>query len=128
MHQLTKLDADILAFICEKEFVTLDDVKQRFPKIETTEYRIQLMSEASDALIYPERTYWQDEISQFRHRDTGRYGLTPDGEKALEDYQYEHKTNQRELWLKSVWLPMLVALGTALLTMALPRWLLPLIR
>ena len=128
MHQLTKLDADILAFIREKEFVTLDDVKQRFPKMGTTEYRIQLMSEASGALIYPERTYWQDEIGQLLHDDTGRYGLTPDGEKALEDYQYEHKTNQRELWLKSVWLPMLVALGTALLTMALPRWLSPLIQ
>lgn len=128
MHQLTKLDADILAFIRGKEFVTLDDVQRRFPKVETTEHRIQLMSEAPDALVCPERTYWQDEIGQLLHSDTGRYSLTPDGEKALEDYQYEHKTNQRELWLKSVWLPMLVALGTALLTMALTRWLSPLIQ
>lgn len=123
MHQLTKLDADILAFIREKEFVTLDDVKQRFPKIETTEYRIQLMSEASDALIYPERTYWQDEISQFRHRDTGRYGLTPDGEKALEDYQYEHRLRDRELWIKNAWLPLLTTVAFNLIKAGI-EWLL----
>lgn len=128
MHQLTKLDADILAFIRKREFVTLDDVQKRFPKVETAERRIQLMSKTPDALICPERTYWQDEIGQLLHDDTGRYSLTPDGDKALEDYRYEHKTNQRELWLKSVWLPMLVALGTALLTMALTRWLSPLIQ
>lgn len=123
MHQLTKLDADILAFIREKEFVTLDDVKQRFPKIETTEYRIQLMSEASDALVCPERAYWQDEISQFRHHDTGRYSLTPDGEKALEDYQYEHKTNQRELWIKNAWLPLLTTVAFNLIKAGI-EWLL----
>ena len=123
MHQLTKLDADILAFVREKEFVTLDDVKRRFPKIETTEYRIQLMSDASDALIYPERTYWQDEISQFRHRDTGRYGLTPDGEKALEDYQYEHRLRDRELWIKNAWLPLLTTVAFNLIKAGI-EWLL----
>ena len=123
MHQLTKLDADILAFIREKEFVTLDDVKQRFPKMETTEYRIQLMSEASDALIYPERTYWQDEIGQLLHDDTGRYGLTPDGEKALEDYQYEHRLRDRELWIKNAWLPLLTTVAFNLIKAGI-EWLL----
>ena len=128
MHQLTRLDADILAFIRKNKSVTLSDVRQRFPKVETTEHRIQLMAKGSHALIWPERIHIQDEIGQFIPSITGRYSLTPDGEKALEDYRYEHKTNRRELWLKSVWLPMLVALGTALLTMALTRWLSPLIQ
>lgn len=123
MHQLTKLDADILAFIREKEFVTLDDVKQRFPKMETTEYRIQLMSEASGALIYPERTYWQDEIGQLLHDDTGRYGLTPDGEKALKDYQYEHRLRDRELWIKNAWLPLLTTVAFNLIKAGI-EWLL----
>lgn len=123
MHQLTKLDADILAFIRKREFVTLNDVQRRFPKVETTEYRIQLMSETSDALIYPERTYWQDEISQFRHHDTGRYGLTPDGEKALEDYQYEHRLRDRELWIKNAWLPLLTTVAFNLIKAGI-EWLL----
>lgn len=128
MHQLTKLDADILAFIREKEFATLDDIQNRFPKISTIPHRIRLLTTTPNALVMQQRIYRQDEIGQFVSTGTGRYSLTPDGEKALEDYQYEHKTNRRELWLKSVWLPMLVALGTALLTMALTRWLSPLIQ
>lgn len=128
MDQLTKLDADILAFVREKEFVTLDDIQKRFPKIATISHRIRLLTTMPNAPVMQQRIYRQDEIGQFISTGTGRYGLTPDGEKALEDYQHEHKTNRRELWLKSVWLPMLVALGTALLTMALTRWLSPLIR
>lgn len=128
MDQLTKLDADILAFVREREFVTLDDIQKRFPKIATISHRIRLLTTMPNAPVMQQRIYRQDEIGQFISTGTGRYSLTQDGEKALEDYQYEHKTNQRELWLKSVWLPMLVALGTALLTMALTRWLSPLIQ
>lgn len=123
MHQLTKLDADILAFIRGKEFVTLDDVQRRFPKVETTEHRIQLMSEAPDALVCPERTYWQDEIGQLLHSDTGRYSLTPDGEKALEDYQYEHRLRDRELWIKNAWLPLLTTVAFNLIKAGI-EWLL----
>lgn len=123
MHQVTKLDADILAFIREKEFVTLDDVQKRFPKVETTEHRIQLMSKTPDALICPERTYWQDEIGQLLHSDTGRYSLTPDGEKALEDYQYEHRLRDRELWIKNAWLPLLTTVAFNLIKAGI-EWLL----
>ena len=123
MHQITKLDADILAFIRGKEFVTLDDVQRRFPKVETTEHRMQLMSEAPDALVCPERTYWQDEIGQLLHDDTGRYSLTPDGEKALEDYQYEHRLRDRELWIKNAWLPLLTTVAFNLIKAGI-EWLL----
>lgn len=123
MDQLTKLDADILAFIRGKEFVTLDDVQRRFPKVETTEHRIQLMSEAPDALVCPERTYWQDEIGQLLHSDTGRYSLTPDGEKALEDYQHEHRLRDRELWIKNAWLPLLTTVAFNLIKAGI-EWLL----
>ena len=123
MHQLTKLDADILAFIREKEFVTLDDVQKRFPKVETAEHRIQLMAKGSHALIWPERICTQDEIGQFIPSLTGRYSLTLDGEKALEDYQYEHRLRDRELWIKNAWLPLLTTVAFNLIKAGI-EWLL----
>lgn len=123
MHQLTKLDADILAFIREREFVTLDDVQNRFPMISTIPHRIRLLTTMPNALVIQQRIYRQDEIGQFVSTGTGRYSLTPDGEKALEDYQYEHRLRDRELWIKNAWLPLLTTVAFNLIKAGI-EWLL----
>lgn len=123
MHQLTKLDADILAFIRKREFVTLDDIQNRFPKISTIPHRIRLLTTMPNALVIQQRIYRQDEIGQFVSTGTGRYSLTPDGEKALEDYQYEHRLRDRELWIKNAWLPLLTTVAFNLIKAGI-EWLL----
>lgn len=123
MHQLTKLDADILAFIRGKEFVTLDDIQKRFPKIATISHRIRLLTTMPNAPVMQQRIYRQDEIGQFISTGTGRYSLTQDGEKALEDYQYEHRLRNRELWIKNAWLPLLTTVAFNLIKAGI-EWLL----
>ncbi len=128
MYQLTEYDARILTFISGAGSATIDDVQRRFPSIDSAQHRVRLLSSADCAMLSQDCVYRKSDFGSLCREDLGIYRLTPSGKKALEDFRTERKTHKRELWLKSVWLPMLVAFGTTILTLALKEWLWPLIQ
>lgn len=51
-----------------------------------------------------------------RPKSTNCFRITDFGKKTLEDYFYNRKYENKQLWLKNAWIPIIVAFVTTLLT------------
>ena len=129
MYQLTDNDAQLLAFISTDDNETpVAVMRDKFPNMKALDQRLRTLTSKDVRFLEQGAVYHTPETDGYYREDLGIYTITPQGMQALEDFQRSDKRRRKELWLKSVWLPMLVAFGTTLLTQAAKEWLLPMIQ
>lgn len=123
LTEFSDLDFDILSFIYKNEPISVDKIKDRFPKIENIDYRLEVMSKSEyDDKLYRYIPNTSLIIQKFREEKgkyiaTGIYETTEYGKKSLQDYKSNLKKHKREIWLKYAWIPIIVSFVTTVTTM-----------
>ena len=135
MCELNDIDAAILRCIKTNEPISLKAIEASLPNISAIEFRVKAMcstghytsAKATDNLhFYVEQVFktTRDKYGCLKQEPIDAYRLTALGQKVLQDYDFSTRRKRRELWLKSVWLPILVTLATNLAISGI-KWLLP---
>ena len=124
--QITAGDAEILKYFRKHSPASASDAKKALPDTGAVDHRIAALSKPDVGFLTEDM---DTDLSGTRelHRGLGAYRITPKGEMALDDYLTEQRRHQKELLLKSVWMPILVSIA-ANLTIAGIRQLWPLIQ
>lgn len=125
---LSEIDAKILRYFKKYKCASIEQLKLAFPEIVSMEYRINELSNPKFPTA-PLRQNWKTVTVEFASHTEylGTFRLSPFGEKALQDYDCEQKTEKKKFMLHSVWTPILITLATNLLLSGIKQ-LLPLIR
>ena len=133
ISDLSHMDYRILKFLSNDGTATVEQIAKRLPKGDDVEYRLSVLAkrEYSDM----SHTYIQNSSYIFEkmvekkgtygteYLKTGRYCITPKGIKALQDYLDKRKRDNRLLWMKNAWIPILVSIVINLLIALLqPVW------
>ena len=116
--QITACDAEVLRYLRKHGPAPTADAKKALADVSSAGHRIVALAQPDAALLSEDM---DTDLSATRalHQGLGIYRITPKGEIALDDYLAEQKQHKRELWLKSMWLPIAVSFATALLTLGL---------
>lgn len=124
--QITAGDAEVLKYFRKHSPASASDAEKALPDTGAVEHRIAALTKLDVGLLSEDV---DTDLSGTRelHRSLGVYRITPKGEIALDDYLVERKRHRRELFLKSVWMPILVSIAVNL-TIAGIRQLWPLIQ
>lgn len=124
--QITAGDAEVLKYFRKHSPASASDAEKALPDTGAVEHRIAALAKLDVELLSEDV---DTDLSGTRelHRGLGVYRITPKGEITLDDYLVERKRHRRELFLKSVWMPILVSIA-ANLTIAGIRQLWPLIQ
>ena len=124
--QITAGDAEVLKYFRKHSPASASDAEKALPDTGAVEHRIAALAKLDVELLSEDV---DTDLSGTRelHRGLGVYRITPKGEITLDDYLVERKRHRRELFLKSVWMPILVSIA-ANLTIAGIRELWPLIQ
>lgn len=124
--QITAGDAEVLKYFRRHSPASASDAEKALPDTGAVEYRIAALTKLNVELLSEDV---DTDLSGARelHRGLGVYRITPKGKIALDDYLTEQRRHQKELFLKSVWMPILVSIA-ANLTIAGIRQLWPLIQ
>lgn len=125
-NRITAGDAEVLKYFRKHSPASASDAKKALPDTGAVEHRIAALTKLDVELLSEDV---DTDLSGTRelHRGLGVYRITPKGEIALDDYLAEQKQHRKELFLKSVWMPILVSIA-ANLTIAGIRQLWPLIQ
>lgn len=116
--QIAACDAEVLRYFRKHGPAPISDAKRALADTGSAEYRIVALAKP-DAELLAEEMDTEIEAMCSLHQGLGVYRITPKGEIALDNYLAEQKQHKRELWLKSMWLPIAVSFVTALLTLGL---------
>lgn len=114
MEKLTENDAQILRVVRARGRATADELTEALPKVDAVPLRVEKMAKQEQeyargcARVLPNTSYLVP--------DGDGYVLTDLGRAALQDYDTEKREQWRSTMLKSVWLPLLVAFLTSLIT------------
>lgn len=125
-NRITAGDAEVLKYFREHSPASASDAKKALPDTGAVDHRIAALSKP-DVVFLTEDMDTDLSGTRELHRGLGVYRITPKGEMALDDYLTEQRRHQKELLLKSVWMPILVSIA-ANLTIAGIRQLWPLIQ
>lgn len=137
VENLTQKDYELLSFINKFDSVSKSKIGEHFKnKIDSIDYRLSELS-AIDyngfrpiansnyiAKEYDEITDPNTHITSQISKDS--FHVTDLGKKVLQDYNLKLKLDKRNFWLKSIFVPIIVASVTTILIDVL-KWLLPLI-
>lgn len=125
-NRITAGDAEVLKYFRKHSPASASDAKKALPDTGAVDHRIAALSKPDVGFLTEDM---DTDLSGTRelHRGLGVYRITPKGEMALDDYLTEQRRHQKELLLKSVWMPILVSIS-ANLTIAGIRQLWPLIQ
>lgn len=125
-NRITAGDAEVLKYFRKHSPASASDAKKALPDTGAVDHRIAALSKSDVGFLTEDM---DTDLSGTRelHRGLGVYRITPKGEMALDDYLTEQRRHQKELLLKSVWMPILVSIA-ANLTIAGIRQLWPLIQ
>lgn len=125
-NRITAGDAEVLKYFREHSPASASDAKKALPDTGAVDHRIAALYKPDVGFLTEDM---DTDLSGTRelHRGLGVYRITPKGEMALDDYLTEQRRRQKELLLKSVWMPILVSIA-ANLTIAGIRQLWPLIQ
>ena len=125
-NRITAGDAEVLKYFRKHSPASASDAKKALPDTAAVDHRIAALSKPDVGFLTEDM---DTDLSGTRelHRGLGIYRITPKGEMALDDYLTEQRRHQKELLLKSVWMPILVSIA-ANLTIAGIRQLWPLIQ
>lgn len=125
-NRITAGDAEVLKYFRKHSPASASDAKKALPDTGAVDHRIAALTKHDVGLLAEDV---DTDLSGTRelHRGLGIYRITPKGEIALGDYLAEQKQHRKELFLKSVWMPILVSIA-ANLTIAGIRQLWPLIQ
>lgn len=125
-NRITAGDAEVLKYFRKHSPASASDAKKALPDTGAVEHRIAALTKPDVGLLAEDV---DTDLSGTRelHRRLGVYRITSKGEIALGDYLTEQRRHQKELLLKSVWMPILVSIA-ANLTIAGIRQLWPLIQ
>lgn len=125
VEELTEIDYSILRFVKKNQPVGVNEIKQKFSKFSSLEYRIKLLSTAERREVghttFPiDNSYFLSEKYSSEadsHVLVGLkiYSLTDYAEKALQDHRAKSKQENFQMWLKNAWIPIIVSLITNLL-------------
>ena len=136
MEKLSDIDAKILKYIDQQGSATIDSIKKKFPNISAIEYRIKLLATSEYKYVpnapisIPKRnsSYLRErtETKKDEHFRSlivplGIYELTDLGKKELQNYLQNKASEQKEFWLKNIWIPIVVSL----ITTATANYILP---
>lgn len=125
-NRITAGDAEVLKYFRKHSPASASDAKKALPDTGSADHRIAALSKPDVGFLTEDM---DTDLSGTRelHRRLGVYRITPKGEIALGDYLTEQRQHRKELFLKSVWMPILVSIA-ANLTIAGIRQLWPLIQ
>lgn len=116
--QITACDAKVLRYFRKHGPASTAGAKKALADVSSAGHHIVALAKP-DAGLLAEEMDTAIEAMHSLHQGLGVYRITPKGEIALDDYLAEQKQHKRELWLKSMWLPIAVSFATALLTLGL---------
>ena len=110
-------DAKLLKYIARRKTANTEDIAEKFGEL-----RLDMLLKKGFVFAETEKEA-KMVLGQPYREATGRYGITELGKLALEDCV----SRRRDMWLKSLWIPVIVAFVTSVIAnYLLPR--LPLIR
>ena len=123
MEAISVVDAKVLEFLRNKNTVEIASVSahmgfdctQRLMNLENLRY-VSTPKKAVPISL--------GDMTAMTLQSTGICQITELGRIALQDYQAKQESEMKLLWLRSVWLPILVSIATTLLVHLL-SWLLP---
>lgn len=126
LTEFSDLDFEILEFVCKNEPVSIEKIKRNFSKISSIEYRIKELSRRDfdeKTFLYIPNTsvivqkYENHSSDKFAEQiATGMYESTDYGKNILQDFKNKKQIQNKELWLKNAWIPIIVAFLTTLIT------------
>lgn len=131
--QLNKYDYKILQFVHKNEPVTKNQILRKFPDHKfATEKRLSILLEqkfngrcwdSQTAYITQDVTYVSDETGEPISTYHDRYHATSKGKKAIQDYLQQLWDERKQFWFRSITVPILVSIPTAILTTIVVNWL-----
>ena len=137
MSELTSVDLKILEFINSNGAIGIKDLKTKFSKIDSLEYRLKIMSTQKYSELgrapLPDSSFI---LQKYDVVGTGIYEtskpldiyeITDYGRKYLQDHKNQTDIYRKELWIKNAWIPIIVSLATNLVIGGIKQ-LLPLIQ
>lgn len=125
-NRITAGDAEVLKYFRKHSPASASDAKKALPDTNAVAHRIAALTKP-DVWLLAEDVDTDLSGTRELHRRLGVYRITPKGKIALDDYLTEQRQYRKELFLKSVWMPILVSIA-ANLTIAGIRQLWPLIQ
>lgn len=126
----TDIDFEILDFINKNQSASLEKIALIYDDFSLAEYRLKLLcknTKGHPAVLNEDFT--TEGRGQYSNRIyLGEYRLSDHGKKLLQDYKHQKNIHKRELWLKNMWIPIIVSFATTLLTSYLIPKLIHLLR
>lgn len=116
MKTLSKLDYKIISFISTHEPASKKDIKNRFKRVNTIDYRLKRLSRhdtcgtmfiANTSIIEPQQHSIENGKMEYDN-----YVVTEKGKTMLQDYLQFTKIERFNLWLKNAWIPIIVSFVT----------------
>lgn len=108
------LDYKILAFVLKNGTVTFEQIQARFKSFSALENRVEILSEPYQATfgVYVPNT---SVIVPIVKDNTLHYQITDYGKRVLQVYKLSSKKRKKEIWLKNMWIPIIVSFVTYML-------------
>ncbi len=130
MKEMTDIDFEILNYISNNDFATLEELKRKFANMQNLEHRLKLLSVSQkDSPAVIKETFETEGIgARLKRIYLGQFSLTEYGNILLQDYNRNKKKNKTEIWLKNAWIPIIVSLVSYLLLNCIIPMLLNLLR
>ena len=125
LTEFSDLDFEILEFVCKNEPVSIEKIKKNFSKISSIEYRIKELSRRdfdektfsyipnTSVIVQKYENHSSDKFTE--QIAVGTYESTDYGKNILQDFKNKKQIQNKELWLKNAWIPIIVAFLTTLI-------------
>lgn len=130
--QLNKYDYKILQFVHKNEPVTKNQILRKFPDHKfATEKRLSILLEQkfngrcwdSETAYIEQDVNWDSENGILTPTYFDRYRSTQKGRKTIQDYRQQIQDELKRFYFRSVIVPILISIPTAILTTLIVNWL-----
>ena len=118
MKELSRIDYDVLKFISLNSPVALSEIKNAFPNFDAIENRLKFLTlnHKNFPAVIKEEFKTEHIGNNVNRKYLGIYSLTDYGNYCLLNDKANNKKQNKEMWLKNVWIPIIVSFLTTILT------------
>jgi len=129
VSESSDIDYEVLKYIAEMKIVSIDELKERFPNMNSLKYRLEQLARVERSKTPPylpivhSRNYIREHYYHRRNEFTyfGFYQISDYGQKVLDDYARSNKSQKKGSFREHILFPLLISAITAIVGFIIGR-------